>query len=309
MNLAFIITAYKYPEQLIRLVGRLYEPNRHFFVHVDKKTSPAIFEKMVQGLNRFSNVHFLKRYVCHWGAFGIVQATIDGLNKLAESELEYDYVVYMTGQCYPIKRNSLMDDFLDKHKGTSFIDYSPFPRQSWWTGGYDRIENWHFHLFGNYLCTRLQSIQNLRYIHPCWKIRRLANVVFPKRTFPHALHPYGGSGHWCLHRTHINYLHRFMRERPDFVKFFKFVHVPDETFFQTILANSPFKNELVNQTLHFIKWPTKPSKHPLLLRLEDFDELASSPALFARKFDTTVDDQILDRLDKDILHAVPHQAM
>jgi hypothetical protein len=314
MNLAFIITAYKYPEQLIRLVSRLYEPNRHFFVHVDKKTSPEIFETMIQGLNRFSNVHFLNRHVYHWGSFGIVQTTIDAINKLAERQLEYDYVVYMTGQCYPIKPNLFMDDFLDKHKRTSFIEYSPFPSvklggQAWRYGGYDRIEHWHFHSLGTNLKARLRSIQNLRYDHPYWMIRLLANVVFPKRTFPHSLHPYGGEGTWCLHRTHIDYIRRFMCERPDFAKFFKFVNIPDEIFFQTILANSSFTNDLINQKLHFIKWPTKPSSHPLILRLEDFDNLATSPALFARKFDATVDEQILDHIDKHILHAAPQPVL
>ena len=303
MTLAFVITAYKYPEQLIRLVTRLYEPNRHFFVHVDNKSSLETFEKMVRGLTPFSNVHFLKkRYVCHWGSFGVVQATIDAIDKLAEHE--YDYVFYMTGQCYPIKPNSFMDDFLDKHKAASFIEHSPFPSKGWRHGWYDRIEHWHFFSFGNYVCDRLARIQNFRYEHPDWSIRLLADVLFPKRKFPQSLHPYGGEGTWCLHRTHINYIRRFMFERPDFVRFFKFVFAPDEIFFQTILANSPFKNDLLNQKLHLIKWPPQ-SSHPLTFRLDHFDELANSPALFARKFDATVDDAILDRIDKDILHASP----
>jgi hypothetical protein len=41
MNLAYIISAYKLPDQLTRLVNRLATDTAHFFVHVDGNAEDA----------------------------------------------------------------------------------------------------------------------------------------------------------------------------------------------------------------------------------------------------------------------------
>jgi hypothetical protein len=41
MNLAYVLSAYKLPDQLIRLVLKLNSETSHFFVHVDRKTDDA----------------------------------------------------------------------------------------------------------------------------------------------------------------------------------------------------------------------------------------------------------------------------
>ena len=40
--------------------------------------------------------------------------------------------------------------------------------------------------------------------------------------------------------------------------------------------------------------------HPAILTMKDYDRLMSSSDLFARKFDMTVDGEVLDRIDKVI---------
>ena len=80
------------------------------------------------------------------------------------------------------------------------------------------------------------------------------------------------------------------------LKFWKYARIPDESFFQTLFLNSHLKNKLVNDNFRYIVWTSGP--HPEILQKSDFDQLIYSKKLFARKFDATVDLDILDRIDR-----------
>jgi len=60
MKLVYIISAYKYPEQLIRLILRLNTEKNQFFVHIDKKTSAEIYNQILARLSPFPNVWFFR---------------------------------------------------------------------------------------------------------------------------------------------------------------------------------------------------------------------------------------------------------
>jgi Core-2/I-Branching enzyme len=77
------------------------------------------------------------------------------------------------------------------------------------------------------------------------------------------------------------------------------VKIPEEIFFQTVLMNSPFKNQIENDNLRYIIWQS-PSRHPEILRKSDFSGCINSKKLFARKFDCTVDEEVLCMLDEAI---------
>jgi hypothetical protein len=93
------------------------------------------------------------------------------------------------------------------------------------------------------------------------------------------------------------YVSRFVRDNPRVTRFFEHVFVPDEIFFQTIVMNSEFRDDVVNDTLHFVDWHAEPG--PAILRTADVPRMESSGKLFARKFDLEVDSHVLDVLDDD----------
>ena len=83
--------------------------------------------------------------------------------------------------------------------------------------------------------------------------------------------------------------------------FFRRVLIPDELFFQTILLNSPLRDRIVNDNLRYMDWSRPNVPLPAVLGTGDLPQLQQSPALFARKFDVTVDSAILDMIDERIL--------
>jgi hypothetical protein len=276
MKIAYIVSAYKLPDQFVRLVRRLDSGGVTFVVHVDAKTSAPTFRLMREGVEHAANVTFLERHACHWGGFGHVEASLKGIARLVDDGDTFDYAVLLTGQDYPLCSPAAIERFLDGAAGASFIRNFPLPQPDWdGRGGLDRLESWHL----------------TRY-------RRFHLRLPLRRRIPGGLAPFGGSPYWCLSRGAIEWIHEFVHRRPDYVRFFKHVYIPDELFFQTILLNSPHRDELVDANLRYIDWSTDPA--PAILTVEHFDQLIHSGMLFARKFDETVDREILDLLDERI---------
>jgi hypothetical protein len=289
MELAYIISAYQYPGQLIRLVHRLNVESTSFFVHVDKKTDDRIHRQMVDGLRSLSNVRFIRRHKCDWGGFGHVAASLEGIADLIRTSTRFDYAVLLTGQDYPIKPNSHIAEFFERHRGKLFLEFFPLPTDLWHNrgrvGGMDRIEAWHWRV---------------------WKrhFRFPPGHRFPiRRKFPDGFRPFGGSSYWCLPRECIQYIHDLTTHNRAFTRYFKYVDVPDEIFFQTIIMNSPFQGMAVNDNLRYIDWKDPAAGRPAILSASDFEKLLASPKLFARKFDARVEGEVLDLIDERILAA------
>ena len=108
---------------------------------------------------------------------------------------------------------------------------------------------------------------------------------------------YGGSG-WCaLHRDARNLvLDRGKTKRAR--RALRWALFPDEMFVQTVLANSPLRDHVVSDSLHYMDW-SKPAPSPAVLTDAHWDDLVASPASFARKFEP--DSPILDRIDRELL--------
>lgn len=283
VRIAYIISAYRYPHLLVRLVRRLHTPHTSFVIHVDKKSAETVHRCIKEGLVGMPAVHFLDSHVCYWGGFGHVRATLKAIEHIVVRKIPCDFAVLLTGQDYPVKSNADIGAFFATNQSVGFINYYPLPKEDWELGGVERVRSWHFRPFG-------------------WHIR-----IPGKRSVPNGLQPYGGSSYWCLPRCCVAYIYKFIKQHPGFVRFFEHVDVPDELFFQTILLNSPEREHIVNDNLRYIQWKDESAAGPSVLTTADFEELVHSSKLFARKFDATVDEEILDMIDKQILARSMHE--
>ncbi|MDJ0799828.1 MAG: beta-1,6-N-acetylglucosaminyltransferase [Calothrix sp. MO_167.B12] len=286
MDIAYIILAHKYPRQLIRLVNRLNTEKTYFLIHIDKKTNNDIYQEIVQGLSKYQNVSFLDRHKCYWGGFGHVLASIEGIKEIFNSNISCDYIHLLTGQCYPIKSNQQIKDFLEKINHRSLVSFFSLPSDVWIKGGekrggMDRIEYFYLNLFNKHFQASL-------FKHKF------------KRKFPKGFKPFGGSAYWCLSRELAKYINSFIIQHSDFVDFFKNVLTPDEIFFQTIIMNSPFKEQIISNYMTYTLWLDS-SDHPEILDVSHFDKLSQSSCLYARKFDANKDSKILNLIDEYLL--------
>lgn len=276
VRIAFVVSAYKNPGHLSRLVHRLHTgPETVFLVHVDRKSDDATYLAMVDGVADLESVRFLPRHSCHWGGFGHVRASLKGIRELVRSGDDPDYVVLLSGQDYPIKSNAYLRDFLAAGANRCFFLHFPLPTENWSHGGMNRLRDWHVRYRGLHLRLPL------------------------RRQLQHPLRPWGGSAYWIISRPALRTIADFVDANPWYVRFFEHVDIPDEIFFQTILLNSAEAERCIDFRLHYTEWSRTPA--PAILTAEDYQHLVESSCLFARKFDPAVDAQVLDLIDANLL--------
>src|SRR5262249_54960763 len=91
---------------------------------------------------------------------------------------------------------------------------------------------------------------------------------------------------------------------PDVEAHYRRTIAPDESFFQTVLVNSG-RFDLVNDDLRYIDYSRAYRGVPRTLTAADMPLLSSGRYHFARKFDLSVDRDVLDRIDREILGEEP----
>lgn len=290
MQKAYIILAHNKPAQLGRLVRSLDDRRSYFYIHIDRNCELETFTRELPHHNRCQLIK--NREQGAWGQFGIVKATISGLQSVAREGISFGVVSLISGQDYPLHSNAYLDRFFERHHGRVFMEFFPIPAPIWTLsrGGLDRIELYHL---GD---RRRRSRQRLSRL-----VTGLANIsVIFKRHFPQGLVPYGGWQWWSIPMPAVDAILQFIDARPDYVRFHRWSLLPDEMFFQTILLNSrsaQIQDNLVNNCLRFIDWDNPNPTTPAVLTNEYFQALGKSNALFGRKFDSDRDANILDQLD------------
>lgn len=295
MKIAYFISAYKLPDQVVRLVKKLNTADTQFFIHVDKKTKREVFDRIKLPLANLENVIFIKRVKCNWGREGLVKATLEGIRIALKSEMHFDYLFALTGQCYPIKSNQ---HIFEKVELSDHKSYITMKRVDDCLSNANNVKRslfcWHIWL-GNLelILPSFNSFHN-GLINKIWN--RLSNNFSWGRSLPYHLLPYYGGSYWCLDRESVEYIGKFLIEHPRYLPFFRFTSGPDEFFFQTILMNSYLADRCINDDLRYKKYLGK--ANPRILTVTDFSDFMATENLFARKFDHTIDADVLDLIDE-----------
>jgi hypothetical protein len=281
-------------------VSRLDHRNVSFYIHINRVADIAGFRDCLSALPSLPYVTWLPRENSYWAGPGITRATLHGLAAAAAANPPPDYILFLSGQDYPIKPTSMILDFLQRNMGKTFLQYAPFPVSGWTDGGWFRFRKYHFWLFGRHFGYPLENPEHR-------VLRRLLNfparLTFPEgRRIPDGLKPYGGWAWWAMSLAAARYVVDYVSHHGEYLRFFNLTLCTDEMFYQTILLNSAeMAGAIVNSDLTYANW-TAGGSHPAVLTTKDFDDLEASPKLFARKFDMASDPAVLDMIDQRLLY-------
>lgn len=277
MRVAHLIITYTNPEQTERMIRRMQHPDFDFYIHIDAKL-PISSHKALAAI---PNVYLIKnRIKVRWAAFSTMQAVFNSLQEILNSARSYDFISLMSGQDYPIKSAQYMQAFFAERKGKLLLKYRSFEGD--WEEGFERINKYHltdYHFKGQY---RLQLI-----------INALVKRVVPRFSF------YGSSMFWAISPEAAEYVLEKVDRNAGMKRFFKFTWGSDEFLVQTILMNSPFAADIINENCHYYEHlPKTPS--PKIFTTADFSNIISSDRIYARKFDISKDSFILDKIDEQV---------
>jgi hypothetical protein len=276
MKIAHLILAHNKPQQLARLIEKLEDADSYIFIHLDKKIDMAPFEY----LKEMPRVFFIaNRVKIIWGAYNMVEATINSFKEIANAGIDFGFVNLLSGQDYPIKPIKAFINYLDEHPNGIFMSYLGFETE--WQEAMARINQYHFtnyNIKGKYIA------------------QRIINKISPSRVFPNSLIPVGRSQWFTIPLVCVQYILDYWSGNKELQKFIKLTWAPDEFIFQTILYNSIFRPNMVNHNLRFMIWEPE-GKSPLLLTSSNFEQVINSEKYFARKFDADIDENILNLID------------
>jgi hypothetical protein len=269
VSLAAVILGHRDVPQIERLAERLGCP---VWVHYDAKSPAAEHEQLARSA-RLEAVPDPVRVI--WGHWSMVAATLRGLHAVAGDP---DHVLILSGQTYPIKPPDQLEARLE---AATYLERFPLPFARWGPdGGVDRVA--------------FRWVAAPRWLPERAPIPPMVRVPGRRRFPPVRL--FGGSQWGVLHRGARRYVLGIPSTDP-VIQMFRHACVPDELFFQTVLSNSPLRDQLVDDNLHHIKWAD--TAHPEPITQEDLAVLATSTAFFARRF--AAGDPLLDTIDRELL--------
>lgn len=289
---AYLITAYNNFDQLKMLLMALDHKDNRLYVHMDKKSrdfNPEAF----QGVTKAAPLTFIPRIGVNWGGYSFIRSEL----MLIEAALKggADYLHLISGTDIPLKEQAVIHAFFEAHKGKEFIEFEdgkPIASEQ----DLKRVRYYHLLLDwkkGRSKAYRTWDYRLLRY-QKRFGINRIAGA---EAEF------YKGSGWYSITADFGRWL---MENRKPLRKRFKFGHVCDELYIQTMVMLSPFKDNIydrmggVGSNMRLVDWERGNGNNPYTYRLSDYEALKASPYFFARKLDSTVDKAIVTKLYKDL---------
>lgn len=307
-EVAAIVLAHADPVHLKRLVRALEDVP--IFLHCDARAPSGLVNKMTRGLP--ARVTLCDRFPTGLASWSLVEAELAALRQAVRS-CDADHVAVLSGADYPLVSIQELVDQLRAWDGLSFFRNVPIPFPQWNTPSHQDGGLWRLQY--RFLTRRDQPV--------FW---REIPLHWPrKREVPFDLEPRAAS-HWKIYsRRHVTMLLHAADTRPDLIRFWRSTHVPEESFAASMLGSRAlFGSEAMPPCLAhpwYLTWPAGGS-HPQWLASADFDRLAEARwampikpeeavgvagyhtlhhrRLFARKFSTKVDTDVLDRIDDEL---------
>ena len=125
--LAFSFKLHKYPDMFERLLSVLWRPHNLYCVHVDSKTPPDVYWRIVNVTSCFPNVVLTQtRINVVYASITSLYADIECVKVALNSSVKWRYHINVCGQEFPLKTNLEMVQILTALNGTNDVEnYSP----------------------------------------------------------------------------------------------------------------------------------------------------------------------------------------
>ncbi|WP_300502383.1 beta-1,6-N-acetylglucosaminyltransferase [uncultured Duncaniella sp.] len=263
--------AHNEPEVLKILVGLIDDTRNDIYIMVDKKVDISIFRDVSAQHSKL--VWCKNRTNVYWGHVSQIRNELN-LFKEAHQGGDYSYYHLLSGVDLPIKSQNFIHEFFSRYNGSEFISISHsnnVPAIIEQKLKYYKVLSRYYRRPSRVITGVARRIRNFS--------ERIQNLIGYQRSYPWAEVQYGSN--WVsVTQKFIDYL--IFNERL-ILKTFKGTYCPDEVYKQTLAFYSDFVDRLSELgNMRAIDWERG---KPYVWKVSDLNELMSSRAIFARKFD------------------------
>lgn len=272
ISIAYLILVHRLPEQFKILFKSIYDSNNYYLIHIDKKSDISLHQDIQEFIKDYTNTYILESESIVWWGYSMVWVELNGMKKLLEVWADWSFFINLSGQDFPLKSQKSICEFLTQNINNSFLKIA-----NQWEERPDtmnRIENY-FEDNG----------------------RNIKEIIGKKRPFLQQVVPYIGWQWMILNRKCCEFICN-SDESKKFEDFYVNTLIADESFFQTLLMNSSFWWNLINDHKRAIIWIADwdIKLRPKTFTKRDIKFLLSKDNLFARKFDNNVDFDIINTI-------------
>lgn len=309
--IAYHILCHDNLKQVATLIDALYTDQDTFLIDIDHGQNPDM--KPLSRFRFLPNVHITRDANIGWGAGGTLRKTMKGAFALLEMNRDWQYYVVLSGQDLPLKSNdTIREVFTAGHaEKTNFIrchlaepvslDAIPVnntstQRKLWGDRGHTKIYGRvgtidpQAHMYARRLVD-VTEVADLGEVH----VGTCDPLLMQRRDNFFDKYPFHVGANWFnLHRSLIEY----MVEDPltyEMYDVMRTTFIPDESFFQTYIKSSPFRDTVSQHYGRLILRPAPVGKVKVFERT-DWSTIEQSPDLFGRKFDTRHDSRIVSQV-------------
>ncbi|CAF0959935.1 unnamed protein product [Rotaria sordida] len=277
--------------QIKRLLRAIYSRQHYYLIHVDSREN-YLYQELLILSKRISNIHLTnKRYPTTWGASTLLTAHLDGFKQIFdELKWNFSFVLNLSETDFPLKPIQVLTTFLSMYTSYNFLrSHSREPYKFIKSQGL-------FHTF----------IHCNDYMYRIGPRSLIQNIIYD-----------GGSDWYVLNREFVYYVTYGNDELINGLRHtFNYSLLPCESFFHTVLSNSIYCDTYIRNNLRLVHWNRERGckcQHknvvdwcgcsPIIYRNIDkttLNDTIDKPFFFARKFDPTIDETILDWIDEKI---------
>jgi hypothetical protein len=277
VKICYLITLYHKFAQAVRLVRRLSAPNCSFVFHIDSAAEPRQLAQFRSELEDVKGIAYATSVRSRWGSYNAALANI----RCFQTALRmgpFDRYVLISGQDYPIASRSEIDEFFAGHTNIEYVEAfarDVTDKDAFGWSPYYRFRRYHV-----------------------WLGDRRLVLPLLRKGAPPTTRIFHGS-EWCaLTQAGAEYVADQFEANEALRRYFKTSFLVDEAYIPTLLMNSRFSDRIAGVNLTYEQWTPSSGPHPRVLTQADLGALLASPKLFARKFDSSVDEAVMDRLDE-----------
>lgn len=282
-------------QQILRLFRAIYNPSHFYYLHVDAY-SDYLHHSLLPLEAKYKNVVLARdRYRTMWGGISLLEMVLSAMREaLWGVDWEWDYFINLSGADFPLRTNEQLTQLLAAQIGENFLKSNK--------GKLDEF-------------IRKQGIDQsfIQCDDHMWNIGH--------RKLPEGIVMDGGSDWVILHRDFIRYVLTTDNVIVTGLEtIYKHTLLPVESYFHTIIRNSIYCHMHVKDSLRLVNWNHKLGckcqyKHivdwcscsPNNIRIGQLRKLIDQPnyLVFARKFESIVDNAILNTLESYITSQPP----
>ena len=282
-------------QQILRLFRTIYHPSHFYYLHVDAY-SDYLHNSLLPLEAKYRNVVLAReRYRTMWGGISLLEMVLSVMREaLWGIDWDWDYFINLSGADFPLRTNEELTHILGANIGGNFLKSNE--------GELD-------------VFIKKQGIDHsfVQCDNHMW------NIGY--RKLPEGIQMDGGSDWIILHKDFIQYV----LTTDDVIvtrleSIYRHTLLPVESYFHTIIRNSIYCDRHVKHSLRLVNWNHKLGckcqyKHivdwcgcsPNNIRIGQLRKLIDQPThlVFARKFESIVDNSILNMLESYITSQPP----